>query len=283
MHNALTAYKSRLQLLEERNMEKFVKVHVMHTGDLKYDRALAFKELDVIPPVNQRGEEYQELVPVSTYLIEHPNGRIVVDAGWHEDIRTQPKEHFGEDLYQFIEYRLPEGSSVREQLASKNLTPQDIDAVVITHLDEDHISGLQLLSGVKRFLVSEPEWKNVADYKEKWYKGISFEAFELESIPFGPYKLGKDLFGDGLIYLVFTPGHTAGHVSVLARVETGWLLLVSDVGYAERSWIELILPGNTVDDQDALKSLKWVQQFSQRTDCVAAIANHDPSVQPGSF
>jgi len=110
-------------------MDSFVKVHAMHTGDLKYDRSLAFKELDVIPPVNQRGEAHQELVPVSAYLIEHPKFRIVVDAGWHEDIRTKPKEHFGEDLYQFIEYSLPEGSSLREQLAAKGLSPRDIDVV----------------------------------------------------------------------------------------------------------------------------------------------------------
>ncbi|HZG17838.1 MAG TPA: N-acyl homoserine lactonase family protein [Candidatus Bathyarchaeia archaeon] len=264
-------------------MENFVKVHVMHTGSVKYDRALAFKELDAIPPVNQRGAAFQELVPVSCYLIEHPTGRVVVDAGWHEDIRTQPKEHFGEDLYQFIEYSLPEGSSVKEQLSARKIAPEDLDAVVITHLDEDHISGLQLLLGAKRFLVSQPEWKNAASYKEKWYKGITFEAFELEPIPFGPHLLGKDLFGDGLVYLVFTPGHTHGHVSVLARVEKGWLLLASDVGYAEKSWNEHILPGFTVDDHLALQSLQWVQQFSQRVDCVAAIANHDPSVRPGSY
>ncbi|WP_248925142.1 N-acyl homoserine lactonase family protein [Paenibacillus hamazuiensis] len=264
-------------------MNSFVKVHVMHTGDLKYDRALAFKELDEIPAVNRRGEPYQQLVPVSSYLIEHPKGRIVIDAGWHEDIRTQPKEHFGEDLYQFIEYRLPAGSSVREQLAAKNIAPQDIDAVVLTHLDEDHISGLELLTGAKKFVVSGPELRNAAKYKEKWYKGISFETFEPEPIPFGPFQSGKDLFGDGLVYLVFTPGHTAGHVSVLARVEKGWLLLVSDVGYAEKSWKELVLPGYTFDDQQALASLQWVREFSQREDCIAAIANHDPSVQPGIY
>ncbi|WP_054957335.1 N-acyl homoserine lactonase family protein [Paenibacillus dakarensis] len=264
-------------------MEQVVKVHVMHTGDLKYDQSLAFKELNVIPPVNQRGEAYQQLVPVSSYLIEHPQGRVIVDAGWHEDIRTNPKEHFGEELYQFIEYRSPVGSSVREQLESKGLTPADVDMVVMTHLDEDHISGLQLLIGAKRFLVSELEWKHVASYKAKWYQGISFEPFELEPIPYGPYKLGKDLFGDGLVFLVYTPGHTAGHVSVLARVEGGWLLLVSDVGYAEKSWKELVLPGNTFDEKLALESLQWVQKFAERPDCVGAFANHDPAVLPGIY
>lgn len=264
-------------------MDAFVKVHVMHTGDVKYDRSLAFKELEVVPPVNQRGEAFQELVPVSAYLIEHPKGRIVVDAGWHEDIRTKPKEHLGEDLYQFIEYSLPEGCSLREQLAAKGLAPRDIDIVVITHLNEDHISGLEMLIGAKKFLISGPEWRHLASSKEKWLKGITFETFEPEPIPFGPFRLGKDLFGDGLVYLVFTPGHTAGHVSILARVAAGWLLLASDAGYAEKSWRELILPGFTVDERKALDSLKWVREFSQREDCVAAIANHDPSVCPGVY
>lgn len=264
-------------------MNDYAKVHVMHTGELTYDRALAFKELEVIPPVNRRGKAYQLKVPVSSYYIEHPRGRVVVDTGWHEDIRTNPKEHLGENIYQFIEYKLPAGSSVREQLALRNVAVEDIDAVVITHLDVDHISGLQLLNRAKRFLVSEPEWVNAAAINEKWYGGIPFEAFQLDPIPFGPRQLGKDLFGDGLVYLVFTPGHTHGHISVLVRVQSGWVLLASDAGYAERSWKELILPGNTVNEHEALQTLQWVREFSQRADCVAAIANHDPAIRPGMY
>jgi len=264
-------------------MEDFVKVHVMHTGQLKYDQAVAFKELDVIPPVNFRGESYQQVVPVSSYLIEHSKGWIVVDTGWHEDIRKNPREHLGDDLYQFIEYTLPEGMSVREQLESKNIVPQDINTVIITHLDIDHISGIELLKDAKRILVSEPEWGNIEEVKQHLIRDIYLEPFKLETIPYGPYNLGKDLFGDGQIYLVFTPGHTPGHLSVLVRVANGWLLLASDVGYAEKSWKELILPGNTTNENQAMKSLLWVQEFSQRKDCVAVIANHDSFIQPRLF
>jgi N-acyl homoserine lactone hydrolase len=107
-------------------MRNYAKVYVLHTGELTYDQSLAFKELDVIPAVHHRGKEYQQKVPVSSYLIEHPKGNIVVDTGWHEEIRTNPKKHLGEDLYQFIEYKLPEGHSIKEQLAAKNLSPEDI-------------------------------------------------------------------------------------------------------------------------------------------------------------
>lgn len=154
-------------------MNDFVKVEVLHTGRLKYDRSLAFKELDSIPLVNQRGESFQSEVPLSSYLIEHPSGRrVVVDAGWHEDIRTRPEQHLGSDLWQFIEYDLPAGSSVREQLQERGLTPKDIDLVVISHLDVDHISGLGLLKGAGRFLVSQPEWEFAAVSHEAWHREV---------------------------------------------------------------------------------------------------------------
>lgn len=260
-------------------MESRLKVHVMHTGAVKVDRALPYQELDKVPPVNERGEAFQMWLPLSSYLIEHPKGRIVVDAGWHEEVRTKPAEHLGAAA-QFAEFRLAEGESIREQLASRGLTPQDIDLVVVTHLDVDHISGLKLLSGAKRFLVSETELRHVKPHKKQWYEGLPLDPFRLESIPFGPYRLGKDVFDDGLVYLVFTPGHTMGQVSVLVRLASGWLLLAADVGYTERSWKEFILPGITVDQQQAVDSLQWVKDFSERDDCEAVLASHDPAVKP---
>lgn len=254
-------------------------VHVMHTGAVKVDRALPYKELDVVPPVNVRGEEFQVWLPMSSYLIEHPKGRIVVDAGWHEEVRTNPIEHLGAAAH-FAEQRLLPGESVKEQLAAKGLSPEDIDLVVVTHLDVDHISGLKLLSGAKQFWVSDMELSHANPFKQKWYEGLPLSTFELDFIPHGPCGLGKDVFGDGLIYLVFTPGHTMGQISVLVRLNEGWLLLASDVGYGERSWKELLLPGITVDQQQAMASLQWVRSFADREDCVAVLANHDPAVQP---
>ncbi|MGN7167870.1 N-acyl homoserine lactonase family protein [Paenibacillus cellulositrophicus] len=265
-------------------MNDFVKVEVLHTGRLKYDRSLAFKELDSIPPVNQRGESFQSEVPLSSYLIEHPSERrVVVDAGWHEDIRTRPEQHLGSDLWQFIEYDLPAGSSVREQLQARGLTPKDIELVVISHLDVDHISGLGLLKGAGRFLVSQPEWEFATVSQEAWHREVPVTPFALEPIPYGPYQSGLDVFGDGLLYLVHTPGHTPGHLSILAKVEKGWLLLASDAGYAERSWQEMILPGITSDPDQAMKSLQWVRDFAGREDCVAALAHHEAKPIPVRF
>ncbi len=105
------------------------------------------------------------------------------------------------------------------------------------------------------------------------WEGIPLTPFLLTEIPFGPYKLGLDLFGDGLVYLVYTPGHSRGLISILAKVELGWQLLASDVGYAEMSWKQSILPGFLVDREEAIKSSQWVKEFAQRDDCVAVLCN----------
>ncbi len=263
-------------------MTVHVKVHVMHTGKVKVDTALPYRELDKVPPVNQRGEAHQIWLPMSSYLIEHPAGRIVVDAGWHEDVRTRPEEHLG-PAASFVEYELPAGWSIREQLHARGLAPCDIDLVAVSHMDVDHISGLTLLGGAKRFWVSEPELAAVKPFKQAWYEGIDLEPYALEPIPFGPYELGKDVFNDGSVYLIHTPGHSAGQFSVLARLQQGWLLLASDVGYSERSWKEMILPGVMTDREQALQSLAWVKEFAMRDDCMMVLANHDPAVVPATF
>lgn len=265
-------------------MINFVNVHVMHCGDAKVDRRLAYKDdvLPDVPPVDERSEEHQIWTPVSCYLIEHPKGRIVIDASWSDVVRTDAERHLGY-AYHYCKPRLPAGQSIKEQLASKNLSPSDIDYVLISHMDVDHISGIHLLAGAKEFIISEQEWNAAEDFKKARCKGIQFSPFSLETIPYGPYQLGKDLFGDGLIYLILTPGHTAGLISVLARTKDGWLLLVSDAGYSAQSWDQLLLPGFTSDDQQALDSLLWIREFSKRPDCVAVIANHDPSVIFGIY
>jgi N-acyl homoserine lactone hydrolase len=71
-----------------------MKVHVLNTGKVYIDRALAYKEktLHPIPFTGWlRGKTKKMWVPVSSYLIEHPKGLILVDTGWHEEIRFNQK------------------------------------------------------------------------------------------------------------------------------------------------------------------------------------------------
>lgn len=263
-----------------------VPVRVLHTGSVTIDRALAFREETRHPAPHTgwlRPRSARIRVPVSAYLIEHPDGRVLVDTGWHTDVRTDQRGHLGWVRWTMFRGDLPAGRAVHEQLDEMGIGSAELEYVVLTHLDSDHVSGLRQVSHARNVLVSRPEWeaRGGLRYVPSMWEGVDVAPFDLEEIPHGPREAGLDLFGDGRVYLVHTPGHSVGQVSVLVDAGDGWVLLASDVGYASRSWEEGVLPGLTEDDEDARASLDWVAEFAARDDCVAALANHDPDVEPG--
>lgn len=216
-----------------------MKVHVLHTGKVYIDRALAYKEktLHPIPFTGWlRGKTKKMWVPVSSYLIEHPKGLILVDTGWHEEIRFNQKKHLGSLAYSMFKGDLPEGDSIAEKLDSLGIKSKDLDFVILTHLHSDHVSGLKHVQDAKKILTNEIEWKAAhkrIGYIKSMWNGVSIDTFSLTNIPYGPYKKGYDLFGDESLYLVHTPGHSDGMVSILVKMRNGWLVLASDVGYSE--------------------------------------------------
>ncbi|CAM2914521.1 N-acyl homoserine lactonase family protein [Paenibacillus sediminis] len=262
------------------------RVHVWHTGEVYIDKALAFEEksLHPIPYTGWlRPNRKKCWVPVSTYLIEHPKGMILVDTGWHEEVRNNQRNHLGLFASSMFKGRLPEGKAVHEQLTAYGIEPSEIDYVLMTHLHSDHVSGIKHVTQAKKILVSQPEWEAAhreLGYVKSMWNGVNMTPFELKQIPHGPYKLGLDLFQDGSVYMVYTPGHSSGQCSVLVQTVRGWVLLASDVGYAARSFTESILPGVKTNKIDAQRSLDWVRGFSEREDCLITLANHDPDIHP---
>ena len=84
-----------------------------------------------------------------------------------------------------------------------------------------------------------------------------------------------DLFGDGSVRLLHTPGHTPGHLSLLLRLESGeQLLLTADAAYAQRTLDERLLSLLLADDDAYLASLDLLIALSRDVDHV--VCGHDP-------
>ncbi|MCR8641044.1 N-acyl homoserine lactonase family protein [Paenibacillus sp. N1-5-1-14] len=259
-------------------------IHVLHTGTCIMDRAIAFyDETRQLILFDDLSIEDRIELPVSAYIIEHPKGMILFDTGWHERLRTHQEEHLEPFAYALFRGTLPEGESINEHLTRLNIQSKDIDYVILSHLHSDHVSGVKHVHDAKKIIASNIEMeyaKTGLGYIPSMWDGVEINPFEFKPIPFGPYKQGLDLYDDGSVYIVYTPGHTAGQCSLLVQTIHGWVLLVSDVGYANSSWDEGVLPGTFVSKEDAIQSMKWVEEFKQRDDCYQVIINHEPSIQP---
>lgn len=269
-------------------MAPSIKIHILHCGRVRVDRALPFKEKTWHPaPFTGwcRSTKYQIWLPVSAYLIEHPKGLILNDTGWHTDVRIDPVKHLGLFHYSLNKTDLPEGQAIDEQLAQRGIKPRDLDYVVLSHLHSDHASGLKLVIDAKNILVSELEWnaanhKNKIHYIQSMWSGVNIKTFKFHNSKHGPQNKSFDLFQDGSIQFVHCPGHTPGAAATLVRSNDKYVLLFADIGYARKSWEEMIPPGVSVHKKQAMKSLEWVRFISQQKDCIESLANHQADVSP---
>lgn len=245
----------------------------------------------IFAPVKSRVE-----LPVFAYLIEHPKGRILIDTGWRREISPEGvydadavKKVLPAHLASFYHPILPKGEAIDEQLAAMGLCAGDIDCVVLTHLDPDHVAGLSLLKGAKRIVLPEDEyfWSCRAVYKlrQPWELWMDFpmERLFYRGSPLGSNRWAIDLLGDESVMLVNLPGHTDGLCGVLVRNGEKFVLLTSDAAFSRRNWEELIVPGFGFDAQRQMNALKWIRQMSEDPGCVGIYASHDPAVVPHSI
>lgn len=276
-----------------------IKIRIFHTGWVCVSPYLPFggDNCSIIKASGlTTGKEARLWLPVSSYLIEHPKGRILVDCGWHRDMSpngkfdktAQIKSLGSRLLYMVNQGKIEMGAAIDEQLAQIGLRPAEVNHVLLTHLDCDHANGLALVKDAGQILVANDEIRcsqkktlvNRIRYQRRWWKNCHLEGFDWNDTE-GPFGKAFDLFGDGSFKMINIPGHCDGLCAVKVKNEQGkYVLLFSDGGYATKSWKEMIPSGVCMDRAAQRVSLEWIRQQSLHRDCLASLANHDPDVLP---
>lgn len=234
-----------------------------------------------------RSSKQRIWLPVKTFLIRHPQGNILIDTGWNKEVREHPIRTITFPMWFASKPKLPQGQSVDEQLTECRLDTTDVDYVIMTHMDIDHNSGLQLVRDAKNIYVSEEEW-NVIHSRQIRYVRKPWRGINLKMIPFAddedaPYKKSWDIFEDGTVKIIFLPGHSSGSVAVKIQREDNFVLIVGDTGYNQNSWQKLKLPGPVYDKKMMKKSLEWVKAQSESKNCMVILSSHDTEQQRDYF
>lgn len=227
-------------------------------------------------------------LPVHTYLIEHPAGLFLVDTGWGRGISPEgvydPKavrKILPAHLAALYRPYVPAGMAVDEQLRSRGIVPEDLTAVLITHLDADHVSGLRSVSRAKRIVIPEDEayWSARTKYRMRHVARL-WDIEGAERVFFrghllGPMNKAIDVTGDGSIMMVNFPGHTDGLVGILVRNGGRFALLASDAAVSSRSWKSMEPPGFAADYALQLRSLEWIAKMAAEPGCAGILCSHD--------
>lgn len=264
-----------------------IKIHILHTGLVKVDKGLPFHD-DYRNPLAFTGlfrsHKNQILLPVSSYLIEHPKGLVLLDTGWNDLVRKSQWAELGLQV-QINKAYLPAGWSIKEQLTELGYSDTDLDVVLLSHLHSDHASGLPLVKNAKQFLVSEEELqagrKDRLRYIPKMWKDVELTPFHYEKSHLGPFHRSFDLFNDGSIQMIWTPGHSQGLSATLITGADGKsILLASDVGYAQSSIEQRKTQGVSINRKWSYMSVGWANQMAHSDNVVRTIVNHDVDTYP---
>lgn len=229
-------------------------------------------------------------IPIPAFLVRHPTaGVIVVDSGLHASTVDDPAQSFGRAGRMLYRVSSTRDMCLPRQLAAHGVDVADVALVVMTHLHYDHTSGLAHLAPGTRAVVDAAEWRAFAGggftegYMHHHVDGrLAWELLDVQGGGLhGAFAHTLDLFGDGSVRLLSTPGHTAGHCSLLLRGTGGRrVLLCGDASYSAASlaagWVPLFL-----DDQDAFEASRAALRADLAEHPQTLVAHgHDPDVWP---
>ena len=231
--------------------------------------------------------------PIPAFLVEHPTaGLILVDTAMHPSVEVDPKANLGRLGARANTVRNIDGG-IPQRLRDLGHEPTEIPTVVMTHLHYDHASGIVEFPQAT-FVVDGREWDAAGsgsrpalrgyhpphfDHAFDW-RAVDYDADWVSSL--SPFGRTIDLFGDGSVRLVSTPGHTLGHQSLVLRLRGRDALLTGDAAYLQRTIDEDegVDPLLMQDEHLYRRSLKEIKAFVKREPEALVITGHDPETWP---
>lgn len=188
-------------------------------------------------------------MPVYTYLIEHPNGSVLVDTG---------QQHGGPSV-------VKEADKVVNRLGEIGCKPEAIKYVIMTHLHVDHAAFMEEFPNAT-FIVRKEELR-AAWWSERSERGYVYDHYKntRNFVYYEPLDEEVfDVFMDGTILCIDTKGHTRGHQSVIVNLEkSGKLIIVGDAASFKENISNDIPPGACSNTWYAMQSMQKLKHLKE--------------------
>ncbi|HEY2336423.1 MAG TPA: N-acyl homoserine lactonase family protein [Burkholderiales bacterium] len=166
--------------------------------------------------------------------------------------------------------------SLTDQLAQLKIKPEQVKYVGISHFHADHTSQLPSLPDAT-LLIGAREWEALTAPKPM--AGANVDAFKHWISGGGkvePQPADKDVFGDGTVVILRTPGHTPGHQALLVRTKgSGAFILAGDAAHFHENYESDGVPGFNYDRAQTIASLERIKGIAKNLKATVII-QHDP-------
>jgi N-acyl homoserine lactone hydrolase len=225
-------------------------------------------------------------LPIYVWVIEHPEGLIVIDTGILADAnRPIWFPPFMRLVQRAARFDITLEQEVGPQLQQLGYSPHDIRWVILTHLHQDHDGGLHHFPNAE-FIVSRKEWEVATGLQgrmggylnHRWPDWFQPRLVDFEQTPFATFPAHHMLTEAGDVVLVPTEGHSAGHLSVILLEDNLSIIFAGDASYSDKLLIarktDGIGPDPLAQQQTHTQILAYANEHS-----TVFLPSHDPEAQ----
>jgi N-acyl homoserine lactone hydrolase len=178
------------------------------------------------------------------YLIKHTQGYFLWDTGVADAIAAMPNGQPSPDP-RATHWRRPK--TLAAQLEQIGVKPADIKWMAVSHTHPDHTGNVEMFPQAMLYVQK-------AEYE--WPGANNTPRFKPEH-PATKLDGDRDVFGDGSVTILATPGHTPGHQSLLVKLpKTGAVLLSGDAVHFKDNWDNKRAPENNFNRDTTVVSMR---------------------------
>ena len=240
------------------------KIWFLQNGTLNLDQSVL---------VSGKGAGNRLTVPVYSVLAKQASGYLLIDTGLHPGGITDPEGTWGARARTVLP-TIAREDGIAQRLAQIGVGCEEVKNVVITHLHWDHTGGLSYFKHAK-IIVQKAEHRFAYEPDRNLAGSYMRNHFDLDL----DYDIveGDTPLCEG-VELLFTPGHTPGHQSVLLTLKSGKRCIIpGDAIYSYQNIDALLPPGNCWSISDSLLSLHKLITVARLTDA-KIYPSHDPDL-----
>jgi len=254
-----------------------LKLHVLDLGRLRMSASVLIGQSFSLGP-----SPFPAMVdvPVSAYCIDHPDGRVLFDAGCHPQAMG-PGGRWPEEFQREFTYLGNEECALPHRLEQLGLGPDDLRYVVLSHMHCDHAGCVEFFRKSQLVVHAAEFAAVVAAHKardESAYAWKDTDAWIREPLAWRTVSSSEgDLpIHDGVRILNLGRGHSFGMLGVSVRLpDSGEIVLASDAVYCAENIAEpAILPGFFADEAGYRRTLQVLRRHADRG--AAIWFGHDP-------
>lgn len=264
------------------HLNAMIKIHPVQTGRVRIKTAQIHRKSGGLLRVFF-DPHWTEWLPIYAWVIEHPEGIIVVDTG--ETARTSEPGYLpmGHPFYRWaVRFEVAPAEEIGPQLRGLGIAPEEVGTVIMTHLHTDHAGGLPHFPRSKIFVAAGEYQKarglpgRLKGYlPHRWPSWFAPVPIPFTPTPFGPFAQSFAVTTAGDVVVVPTPGHTPDHVSVIVKTGEGDYFLAGDATYDEAQLLARRSDGISPSARTSITTIDRVCAYLTSTPTVYLPA-HDP-------